>query len=89
MVIELHVPGTQPVAPDELFVPRWTLVLRVARKHALNTHANALYVLDWTPTLSTEEIQADEAIRVDMRMHGNRPIGKLDESDLWRFYDQI
>jgi hypothetical protein len=87
MVIELHVPRAQPVAPNKLFVPGRTLVLCIASQHALDTHADALYVLNRAPTLSTKEIQADEAIRVDMRMHGNWSIGKLDESDFGRFYD--
>jgi hypothetical protein len=85
MVIELHVPRAQPVAPNKLFISGRALVLCIASEHALDTHADALYILNRTPTLSTEEIQADEAIRIDMRMHGNRSIGKLDESDLGRF----
>jgi hypothetical protein len=56
MVIELNVAWAQAVAPNKLFVARWTLILRVASEHTLDTHADALYVLDWTPTLSTEEI---------------------------------
>jgi hypothetical protein len=88
MVIELHVPWAQPVAPYKLFVPGRALVLCISSEHALDTHADALHVLNWTPTLSTEEIQADDAICIDMRMHGNWSIGKFDESDLGRFYEK-
>ena len=48
-----------------------------------------MYVLNWAPTLSTKEIQTYKAIRVDMRMHRDRSIGKLDESDLGWFYDKL
>jgi hypothetical protein len=89
MIIELHVPRAQAVASDELFVPGRALVLCITSEHALDTHADALYVLNRAPTLSTKEIQADETIRVDMRMHRNWSIGKLDESDLGRFYDRL
>jgi hypothetical protein len=89
MVIELHVPRAQAVASDELFVPGRALVLCIASEHALDTHADALYVLNRTPTLSTKEIQTYDAIRVDMRMHWDWSIGKLDESDLGRFYDRL
>lgn len=89
MVVELHVPRAQAVASDELFVTRRTLVLCIASEHTLDTHADALYVLNWTPTLSTKEIQTYDAIRVDMRMHRDWSISKLDESDLGRFYNKL
>ena len=89
VVIELHVPRTQAVASDELFVPGRALVLCIASEHALNTHADALYILNRTPALSTKEIQTYDAICVDMRMHWDWSIGKLDESDLRRFCDKL
>lgn len=85
MVIEFNVPWAEPVAPDELFVPWWTLVLGIASEHTLDTHTDALYVLNWAPTLSTEKVEADKAVSVDVWMHGNGSIGKLDECDLGRF----
>jgi hypothetical protein len=56
VVVKFHIPWAQPVAPYKLFIPRRTLVLRVASEHALDTHADTLNILDWTPTLSAEEI---------------------------------
>lgn len=89
MVIELHVPRAQAVASDELFVSGRALILCITSEHTLDTHADALYVLYGTPTLSTKQVQTYDAIRVDVRMHGDWSISKLDESDLGWFYDTL
>lgn len=69
MVVEVDVSGSQPVALHEVLVSRWSLVLDVAGQHALQAHADALDVLDRTPTLMTEEIEADDAVRVYVGVH--------------------
>ncbi len=56
MIIKLDVPGAQAVASDEFLISWWTFILRVTSKHTLYTHADTLYVLNWTPTLSAEKI---------------------------------
>lgn len=75
MVVEIDVPGPQAVASDELFVARRPLILGIARQHALETHADTLDVLYRAPSLLSQEIEADDAVRVDVRMYGYGSIG--------------
>lgn len=81
MVVKLDVSRTKSVASNKLLVPGWALVLGIAGQHALDAHADALHILNWAPTLLTKEIETYEAVRVYVRMHGNRPIGELDKCD--------
>lgn len=82
MVVELNVPGPLPVCADELLVAGGPLVLGVARQHALQAHAHALDVLDGAPALLAEEVEADDAVGVDVRVHRDGPVGGLDEGHL-------
>lgn len=52
-------------------VPGRSLVLRVAGQHALQAHADALDVLHRTPAGGAEEVEADDAVAVDVWMHGD------------------
>jgi hypothetical protein len=38
-----------------------------------------------TPALLIEQVQANYAIRIDVRMHGNRVLGVFDEYNFGRF----
>lgn len=87
MIIEVNVSRSQSVAFDELVVPRRSFVFLVASQHALYAHADALNVLHGTPALAAEQVQANYAIRVDVRVHGNRSLGRLNEGNLWGFYE--
>lgn len=74
VVEKVNVSGSQTVASHKLLVSRWSLVLNVAGQHALQAHADALDVLDWTPALVAEEIEADDAIRVDVGVYRYRAV---------------
>lgn len=86
MVVEINVLWPQSVAPDKLLVSRRSLVLAVARQHALEAHAHALDVLHRTPALRSQKVKTYDAIGVDVRVDGNRTVVFLDKSHLWRFY---
>lgn len=86
VVEELDVAGSQSVASDKVFVSRRPLVLVVARQHALDAHAHAGDALDGAPALLAEQVEADDAVGVDVGMHGDRAIGLLVEGDLGRFW---
>ena len=86
MVVELDVLWSLAVRADEVFVSRRPLVLGVAGEHTLQTHADALNVLHWAPPLLAEKIKADDAVRVNMGVHRNRAIRKLDEDNFGRLY---
>lgn len=62
VVVEINVLWSQAVAPDELLVSGRTLVLRVTCQHALQRHANAFNILNWTPALLAQEVEADDAV---------------------------
>lgn len=54
VIVKIDVPWAQPVCPDELLVSGWSLWLSIASQHALDAHAHALHILDWTPALATQ-----------------------------------
>lgn len=88
VVVEVDVPWTPRVAPHKLLVARRSLVLRVARQHALNAHAYTLDVLDGTPALTAEQIETDDAVGIDMRVYWDRTVGGTDKGDFWGFCDR-
>jgi hypothetical protein len=85
VVKEFHVSRAQPITFHKFFVSRWTLFLGVARQHALNTHAHALNILNWTPALLTKEVETNKAVRVNVRVNWDRAIMELDERNFGWF----
>ena len=75
--MEIDVPRPLPIVPTEILVPFRPLVPRVARQYALQAHAHALDALHGAPAGFVEQIQADDAIAVDVRMHGNAGSGQV------------
>lgn len=77
LVNEPDISGPLGISADEFLVTGGTLVLGVARQHALYAHADTLDVVDGTPALGAEQIEADDAVGVDVGVDGHGP--------LWRF----
>lgn len=87
LIDEPDVAGPLCVPAYEFFVAGGSFVLGVARQHALDAHADALDVLDWAPALGAEQIEADDAIGVDVGVDGDGPLGWFGhERDFWCFY---
>jgi hypothetical protein len=63
-----------------------TLSLCVARQHALDTDTHALHVMHRAPSLRVQQVQAYNAVAVDVRVHGNRALRRRAENHLGRFY---
>jgi len=72
VVVEEEVDISRPklVRLHKDMVARRPLVLVVARQHALQAHADALDIVHGTPALTVQQVEADDAVRVDMRVHG-------------------
>lgn len=85
MVDERDVAWPLTIRPDEVVIAR-PFVLRIARQHALDAHADALHALHGTPACVAENIEADDAVGVYVWMNRNWPVGKPLEHDFWRFY---
>ena len=85
VVVKVNVARPLTVGPNKLGVSRWTLILGIASQHALETHANTLDILYGAPALGPEEVKANNAIGIDVRMYGYRSIGKLLENNFRRF----
>ena len=75
----------QAVAAHKLLVPWRALTLSVSREHALQAHADALDILHRAPPLLAEEVEADDAVGVYVRVDGDRPVGQVDKRDLGGF----
>ena len=89
--MEIDIPRPSVVVPAKVLVAFRPLVPRIARQHALQAHANALHALHRAPSGLVEEIQAYDAVAVDVRVDGNlarRPVFPWyagDEHDLRGF----
>jgi hypothetical protein len=82
---EVDIPWPLSIASHECFVSRRPLILRIACQHTLQTHTHALYIVHRAPALFVEQIEADDAVGVDVRMHGDRVGNVLDEHAFWGF----
>jgi hypothetical protein len=68
---KVDIPRPLPISPHKLFIARRPLLLRVARKHRLQTNADRLDIVDGRPARSIEEIEADDAVGVDVWVPGD------------------
>ena len=85
VIVELDVLRPRLVCADEVGVAFGTVVFCVAREHALDAHTYALNILYGAPARGAQEVQAYDAVRVDVRVHGYRPALLLREDDLGGF----
>ena len=85
MVVEINVFRTESIGAYKLIISGWALVLRITRQHALDAHADALDVLYGAPSLLAKEVEADDAVRVDVRVNGDGSVGESHEDHLGRF----
>ncbi|RFU36111.1 hypothetical protein B7463_g287, partial [Scytalidium lignicola] len=67
MIIEINIPWPSSIVQHETLIALWSFILAIPGQHALYTHADAFDVLHWTPTLSSQEIETNDAVGVDMR----------------------
>jgi hypothetical protein len=65
---KVDVPRSLCIVPYELLITLRSLLLCVAREHALQTHTHALDVVYGRPALAIEQVEADDAVRVDVRV---------------------
>ena len=70
MEVEVDVPRSPRIVPHEVLISRWPLILRIACEHALQTYANTLHIMYGTPRLPVKQIEADDAVGVNVRVHG-------------------
>jgi hypothetical protein len=70
IVMKDEVDITRPlgVVPHKVVITLWSLLLGVARKHALQAYAYALDVVDRRPALTVEQVETNDAVRVDVRV---------------------
>jgi len=80
---EINVSRPPDVRPAKRLVPRRPLVLAVAREHALDAHADTLDVVDGRPALPVQQVEADDAVAVDVGMGGNGPWGIVDAGECY------
>lgn len=75
-----------PIIFHKELIPLGPLVAAVARQHALQAHAHALDVLHGAPARLVQQIKADDAVAVHVRVHRDRPrrVGEWDERHLRR-----
>jgi len=73
----------------KVLIPRRPLVLGIARQHALQTDAHALDVMYRAPSLAIEQVETDDAVGVDVRVHGDWVCCVFDEDDFRCLCDYI
>lgn len=72
LVYERDIPNTTAIIRHELTVTRRPLILRVSCQHTLDAHADALDCLHGGPAGGAEQIEADDAVAVDVGVHWDR-----------------
>lgn len=66
-----NIPRPPLITRHKLLIPRRPLVLGIRSQHALDTHAHALDRLHGRPASAAEEVEADDAVAVDVRVDGD------------------
>ena len=89
MIIEIDITRPSPVVQYELLVPLRPLVLGVPSQHALQAHAYALHILHRRPALHAKQIQTNDAVRVNVWMHGYWAVGAGKEGHFWGFWADV
>ena len=87
-VNKANVPWSLPVPPHKFFISRRPFILRIARQHALQTHANTFNILYRRPACRAKKIETYNSIGVDVRMYWYlaRRIFEVHECDFWCFF---
>jgi len=80
-----NIPRPLGIIPHEILIALRPLLLRITRKHTLQTDTHTLDVVNRRPTGTVEQIEADDAVGVDVGVHWNRTVGLLVEGYLWGF----
>jgi hypothetical protein len=75
MIIEINIPRSSPVISHKLLISLRSFILRVPRQHALQAHAYA--------ALLAEQVKTDDAVRVDVWVHGYWSVGAEEEGYFW------
>jgi len=68
---EINVSWSLCIVAHKVLITRWPLVFRVAGQHALQANAHALDIVDGRPSLTIEEVKANDAIGIYVRMYGD------------------
>jgi hypothetical protein len=71
------------VIPHEILIPLGPLLLIITAQHALQTNTHALDIMYGRPAGAVEQVEADDAVGVDVRVPGYRVRVVADEGDFW------
>jgi hypothetical protein len=67
---KVDIPWPLRIVPHEILVSLRPFLLRIAREHALQTDAYAFDVVDGRPAGAVEQVEADDAVGVDVWVPG-------------------
>jgi hypothetical protein len=65
---KVDIPRPLSVVAHKVLIALGPLLLRVGRQHALQADAYTLDVVDGRPALSVEQVEADDAVGVNVRV---------------------
>jgi hypothetical protein len=65
-----NIPRPLCIIPHKILISLRPLLLRVAREHTLQTNTHALDVVDGRPAGAVEQVEADDAVGVDVWVPG-------------------
>ena len=74
-----NIPRPLGIIPHEILIALRPLLLRITRKHTLQTDTHTLDVVNRRPTGTVEQVEADDAVGVDVRVPGYGVRGCTDE----------
>lgn len=89
MKLKRNIPRPLRIIPHKILISNRPLLLRITRQHALQTHTYALNIVNGRPTAAVQQVEADDAVGVDVRVVGDRVHGVADEGDFGRLVVEL
>ena len=79
MEYKINIPRPLLVVAHEVIVARRTFFGGITREHALQAHTYAFHIVNGGPSRAIEEVEANDAVGVDVRVPGYGVRGCTDE----------
>lgn len=75
IILKMDIPWPAPIRHDKILVPWRSFIACIRRQHTLDTNTDALDRLHRRPARRTKQVQTDNPVAVDVRVHGDRARG--------------
>jgi len=85
---EINISRPPIITPHKLCIIRRSLIFTIPRQHALQANTHALHIVHRTPRLLVQQVQTNDPVRVDVRVHRD-VMGGITHEDHFRRLDWV